>query len=395
MKKKSLFLLASVAMGAALVGGTFASWAVTDNADPFSIKVSTGNISTDATEYVTLEWGEQQSMSHVSNLAANTIRKAGVLDLRANTASTNSPNGTLSYSATGGSHLLAKLQINVYSGNLAATDGVIAASTVSELTPVSFTSGSAVLTVSKNAANLYTVAVSLATVTAPELQAMAGEEVSIQFDWGAGTNLASFTTLYAHGFSGQPYAYAWTDATQNAAWPGVAMEEVVAGSGYYKIAIPAALQNVIFSYDNDYADEANRQQSADLAIASTFTGGKNMYTYGEQDPIGTFNPASVTPSYYVVGDFTTPDTWKAYEANKMDDKTNGVWELASVTLAAGAELKVFNSSNNMYYGCASTWENCGFSITADGNLKITAAGSYKINFYLEPSGGNYVVPTKL
>ena len=402
MKKKSIFLLASVAMSAALVGGTFASWAVTDNADPFSIKVSTGDVSTDTTEYVTLEWGEQQSMSHVSNLALDTVRKAGVLDLRANTSSTTQTDGTLSYSMDGGSHLLAKLQVKVYAGNLSATDGVIPASELSGKTPLAFVSGSKVIQVSKNVANLYTVAVSLAETTAAELAEMSGEQVSITFDWGPGTDIATTTTLYATGFSGTPKAYAWTGSTQTADFPGVDMKEVVAGSGVYTVEIPAAMQNVIFSYDDNYGDDANRQQSGDLAIASVFTEGKNMFTFdgtsGEaKGTFSVFDPSSVkVPTYYVVGDFSSP-AWSALPANMMTVKSGKTdeFELSGLVLSAGAKIKVFEQLHNMYYGCDSTWDNCGFTLDSDHNLVVTAAGTYKIHVDLSPEGaGNYVDITK-
>ena len=403
MKKKTIFLLASVAMSAALVGGTFAAWAVTDNADPFSIKVSTGDVTTDQTEYVTLEWGEQQKMGHVANLALNTVRKAGVLDLRANTASTTSPNGTLSYSLAGGEHLLAKLQLKIYEGNLTAGEGgVIAPATLEGKTPLAFTEGSKVITVSKNVANLYTVAVNLGETTAAELAEMTGEQVSITFDWGPGTDIATATTLYATGFAGAPKAYAWTGATQNAAFPGVDMEEVVAGSGVYSVRIPSTLQNVIFSYDDNYEDETNRQQSGDLAISTVFASG-NMFTYNASvadvhGTVSTFDPADIkVTAYYVVGDFTNPQ-WTALEANKMTAKsgTTDEYEIASVTLAAGAKLKVFEKKENLYFGCDSTWEGCGFTLDNDGNLVVTAAGNYKIHIDLTPEGaGNYVDIKKL
>ena len=403
MKKKTIFLLASVAMSAALVGGTFAAWAVTDNADPFSIKVSTGNVSTDGTEYVTLEWGAQQSMSHVSNLALNTVRKAGVLDLRANTTSTTQTDGTLSYAVAGGSHLLAKLEVKVYAGDLAATDGVIAPATLSGKTALTFDSaGKKVVQVSKNVANLYTVAVNLAETTAAELADMAGEQVSITFDWGPGTDIATTTTLYATGFAGIPNAYAWTGATQNAAFPGVAMKEVVAGSGIYSVEIPASMQNIIFSYDNDYADDTNRQQSGDLAIATVFSAGKDMFTYKADvadvhGTISTFDPTAVkVPTYYVVGDFPagTDNDWKALEANKMTAGTGehaDEYTLTGLVLAAGAKIKVFEKKDNLYFGCDSTWDNCGFTLDSDHNLVVTAAGTYTIHFDLTPGGaGNYI-----
>lgn len=397
MKKKTVFLLASVAMGAALVGGTFASWAVTDNADPFSINVSTGDVTTDQTEYVTLEWGSEQSMSNVANLALGTVRKAGVLDLRANTTSNTQTDGTLSYSLAGDTHLLAKLHLDVYAGDLAATNGVVAEETLEDKTPLVFTNGESVVQVNKNVANLYTVVIYLdSETTAADLAEMEGEQVSVTFDWGAGTDVATTTTLYATGFDGTPNLYAWTGATQNAAFPGVAMKEVVAGSGVYTAEIPATMQNVIFSYDDNYSDENNRQQSGDIVVATSFAG-VNMYTYdGEtgaaKGTFSTYDPTEVkVPTYYVVGDFTNP-AWSALEANKMTVVENKTDEFeGTVTLTGGAKIKVFEQLHNMYYGCDTTWENCGFTLDNDGNLVVTAAGTYRVHIDLTPEGaGNYI-----
>lgn len=397
MKKKTVFLLASVAMGAALVGGTFASWAVTDNADPFSIDISTGDVTTDQTEYVTLEWGSQQSMSNVANLALGTVRKAGVLDLRANTTSATQTNGTLSYLLTGGTHLSAKLHIDVYAGDLAATNGVVAEETLEGKTPLTFTNGECIVTVNKNVANIYTVVVYLDNATtAADLAEMEGEQVSVTFDWGAGTNVATTTTLYATGFAGTPNLYAWTGATQNAAFPGIPMKEVLAGSGVYTAEIPVSMQNVIFSYDDDYSDDFNRQQSGDIAVATSFATA-NMYTYDgttgdAKGTFSTFNPSEVkVPTYYVIGDFTDP-TWVALEENKMTAKAGTTDEFeGTVTLTSGQKIKVFEQLHNMYYGCDTTWTDCGFTLDTDGNLVVTTGGTYTVHIDLTPEGaGNYV-----
>ena len=49
MKGKKFLALASIFAGVALVGTTFAAWAVTDNAGTKHIKVSGGKISADTT----------------------------------------------------------------------------------------------------------------------------------------------------------------------------------------------------------------------------------------------------------------------------------------------------------------------------------------------------------
>ena len=73
MKRKSIILLSSILAGSLLVGGAFAAYAVTDNADPFGINVTPGNIDEDTTKYVTLSWGESTNLEGVGLLKVNKI----------------------------------------------------------------------------------------------------------------------------------------------------------------------------------------------------------------------------------------------------------------------------------------------------------------------------------
>ena len=84
MKGKKILTLASLAMGVAIVGATFAAWAVTDNADPFGIKVSPGKVGPDTTQFVTLSYGTS-TFANVDNLKAGEPRLAGSVLLKAET----------------------------------------------------------------------------------------------------------------------------------------------------------------------------------------------------------------------------------------------------------------------------------------------------------------------
>lgn len=398
MKKKSLFLLASGVAAAALIGGTFASWAVTDNADPFSIKVSTGDVDQENVDYVTLEWGASQQMGNVSNLALATVRKAGVLDLRANTTATATPNGNLSFEVSGGTHIVAGLDVKVYRGDLTAESGVISAATISGATEVTFTAGVANLEVTKNAANLFTVAVNLkSSIDAAGLAEMAGETATLTFDWGVGTGAITARTLYATGFASTPRVYAWNGSSINHEWPGVEMTPVAGAAGYYTAQVNTQYTSVIFS------DATN--QSGDIVIASSFTDGKNLFTYDgtSGDAKGTFSVMGDVkePEFYVIGDFTgvSPDYWTVDDDYKMTLKSGetDIYRLANVTLAAGAKFKVIeNALSKQWYSNESTWDDCGFTLDSDGNIVVTAAGTYTIDFDLTPEyqNGNYIVLTK-
>ena len=120
MRKKSIILLTSTILGLGLIGGTLAGWAVTDNADPLNIGISPGTISTDTTtSYITLSWGSSQNIGNVSNLKLDETRRAGVLDLRADSATTDvNVSGDLSISITGDATLKTYLKVDVYKGNI-------------------------------------------------------------------------------------------------------------------------------------------------------------------------------------------------------------------------------------------------------------------------------------
>ena len=367
-------------MGVALVGGTFAAWAVTDNADPFSIKVSTGSITTDDTaEYVTLEWGAQQSMSSVSNLKIDTVRKVGVLDLRAYTSSNNAPNGYLSYSVDGGALLKSKLEVKIYKGNLTATEGVIASSELEGKTALTFTEGKSLVNVTKNdTPNLYTVAVNLkAGTTASEIEALGNEQVTIEFDWGAGTNLLTSKTLYATGFSATPYMYAWKGDKVNAAWPGIAMTAVSGRSGVYSAVLNTEFDNVIFTTQNE------AQKSGDLVVATFFSGDNNLFTFtGEGDAKGSASelPETKTPTYFLVGDEW--GNWNASDAGAiaLTNPVNGKYTV-DVTNTKASGLKIVDTANNIWYGKDSIEGGAA-------NFMLYDVHTYTITF--DPAGPTYI-----
>ncbi len=377
--KKKIFLLASVAMGVALVGTTFAKWAVTDNADPFSIKVSTGEVSSDATtEYVTLSWGSSQKMGNVSNLAMNSLRRVGVLDLRADTESENTPDGTLSYVLSGDKALKDVLEVHVYQGDVEEAN----LGSATEVT--GFVSGSKVLQVNAKQANLYTVAVKLASSIndAAKYAALKDKVVDIEFDWAKGTDVLEAHTIYVTGFSGTPKMYAWNDSEINANWPGVDMTPVAGADGYYTAELAIKYTKVIFSYNGD------EQKSEDITIASSFsfTGTiKNLYNHDG----ATFSemPEVKEPEYFLIGSF---NSWTQSDANYKMTKVSANEYTKAVTVEANATLKVFEGTSKMYYSSVSPWDGCGFTIDGDGNIQVTAAGTYTVHFYPNGDNGNLV-----
>ena len=380
MKKRGLFLALVAFAGAAIVGGTFAAWAVTDNADPVSIKVSTGNVTSDSTQFLTLKWGDQQTLSNVSNLVKGTFRKAAVLDLGLDTTSTDTDyDGKLSYTLNGGADLKAKLIVEVYKTNLADTDGVIASSEFTGKTKLSFTNGVCNITstnLTANGHNPFTVVVSLdPNTTVSELDAMSKQQVSVVFDWGAGENSVETTTVYATGFSAQPYMYCWDGSKVNASWPGVAMTRV-GSTNYYQAELNLSYVNVIFTTQDE------SQKSGDIAISSSFSGANNLFTYDGSSGTakGTFGTYSglATPVYKLVGDEF--GNWDPSAAGAISiTVTNGTGTVQITTTKVNSEFKVLDTANNIWYGPTST---------NDGNFVINSVGTYTITF--TPAGPTYI-----
>ena len=391
MKKKSIFLLVASGLGLALVGSTFAAWAVTDNASPFSIKVSTGTISTDTTtNYVTLHYGESQNIGNVGELAAETFRKAGVLDLRATTSNAAAINGQLEMTVADstGTGLAAQLVVEVFSGNLEATNGVISSATRTAAlsNKISFTgTKSAAINTTSATAHLFTVVVSLKSgITAAELEALQGKVANITFDWNIadGTEIATTKTLYATGFGGDVYVYAFKGTKANAAWPGVKMESATR-NGYYTAAVNVSeFDTVVFNNGKSGEQEV---KSADLVIATTFTGALDLYTYDATTPaIGTYVEL-VTPVYYLVGNqwgnWTTGSGAVLMTAGTGANA--GKWT-GSLTTTGNGEFKVYDSANDIWYG--------EYGSNDGNNVSLGEAGTYNITF--DPAAVTCIVCAK-
>jgi hypothetical protein len=123
MKRKAIVLLSSVLASALLVGGSFAAFAVTDNADPFGINVTPGDLDVDDTTYVTLKWGDTTGLTGIGNIKVGENRKAGIVSLKATPAYTGVfsleiSDVTTAEKETTDAKLLDYLNVYVYDGAL-------------------------------------------------------------------------------------------------------------------------------------------------------------------------------------------------------------------------------------------------------------------------------------
>ena len=106
------------------------------------------------------------------------------------------------------------------------------------------------------------------------------------------------------------------------------------------------------------------------------------------------DPVVVT-EYYLKGTF---NEWAEQDAYKFVADANNAnhYVLAEVELTAEDEMKVNNPAlgDEGWYTNDHTYENCGFSLSVDGNIIISETGTYKVDFYVSSDDGNHIVFTK-
>ena len=96
----------------------------------------------------------------------------------------------------------------------------------------------------------------------------------------------------------------------------------------------------------------------------------------------------VNEGYFLVGSFTE---WQFLNSNKLTKVSDSKYTIEGVQLAANDKLKV--STGDAWFGNRDTWTDCGFTLDKEGNVVVSAAGEYTIDFYPTADNGNYIVPT--
>ena len=379
MKGKIAFLIASALAGGALVGGTFAAWAVTDNADPFSVQITPGTLDIGNDKSVTLDWGTK-GLVNIEGLSMGDEMGPYEVGLRATTNDASGFTGSLSVSmattAVGQTKLIDYLHVNVYD-------------TANKANP-------ALLTVPDGQAN-YTTAVDIAVSSGVEKKvyffisldagiapqtynAIKEDVVTLTVDWNKGSAI-EVVTSYTYYFNNtgawaNVYAYAWkeADGSMNAAWPGVKMNQ--AKGAIYSLAIGTQFDKVIFT-DND------GHQTADLDLA-------HATPYWDGDSWEAAPDVSAETVYYLVGthsEWHTSDEVKLVAAtgtiHRQDlDDFSYTYKIENVNIAAGGQLKVV-SSENVWYGESS-------SANEAPNITIGEANHYDFFFNPTLSGGIHI-----
>ena len=380
MKGKLAFLLASILAAGGLVGGTFAAWAVTDNADPFSVQVTPGTLDIGSDKSVTLDWGTK-GLVNIEGLSMGDEMGPYEVGLRATTNDasgfTGRLNVTLATEAVGASKLIDYLEVNVYDTANKANPALL---TVPEST--NFSKGVDIAVNSGVEKKVYFF-ISLEDGIAPlTYNAIKNDVVTLTVDWNKGSAIEEVTshTYYFNNASawGNVYAYAWktADGSTNAAWPGVKMNQ--AKGAIYSLAIGTAFDKVIFN-------DGSSNQADDLSLASATP-------YWDGDSWEAAPDVNADTEYYLVGTFnewTIGSTYKLVASEGTIDRDEPAvdfdytYKIENVAMTAGAELKIVSSENEWF---AEASKEGGAA-----NFTIGLAGNY--DFFFNPAKGdgtNYI-----
>jgi len=498
MKRKSIILLSSILAGSLLVGGAFAAYAVTDNADPFGINVTPGNVDDDKTTYVTLEWGGSTSLGGVGMLKIGENRKVGVVSLVSSKNYTGTFQVTISDQTddrTAGEYLFNYLSVAVYQGNVdlvPETGALPEGSHAADITKGAVSSGDREKEAHFNAPGTpagteYSIFVTLDSAVSPTLfEGMANDKVRLEVDWSKKDSdiVASTKPVFYDNTStnwSKVYAFAWTGSTVNAEWPGVEMtlykgkvfnglvsvgmeniifnnggkgegnqtadismlstaeyaskydpsertlwdgakwinyneskEEVVVtatltratvttpielvkepdpgdNQAVYKIADLQVGDKITFNYGLEtihfYHWDATQAKVVDDGTTYTVaTEGLHTFYYNANGEMFVGAPAAAV-TYYLVG---THNNWTMNPASAMNKMSDIHYQSGVVELAAGTKLKVSDGTN--WFNNASTYDDCGYTISPDEdrNVVVSTTGNYKVNLYLDSTNGNYI-----
>lgn len=258
MKRKSIFLLGTILAGAALVGGTFAAWAVTDNASPFSVNITPGTLDISDTKSVTLEWGTK-GLVNIENLEMGVERGPYVVGLKATTSGdetfTGNLSAVLSTTSTAEDKLINHLTIDVYQGETKGETKLLSILSGTE------TGKSANKDIVVTSGQEYKVSFYITLdggMTPVAYNLLKDQVVTLTVDWNKGSAIEVVTsnTLYFDtnltNIGSPVYAYAWNSTTgeSNKAWPGVQMSQV--SGSIYATDIDTTFNKIIFNDNNGH-----------------------------------------------------------------------------------------------------------------------------------------------
>ena len=375
MKKSLLFLLVSAAAGAALIGGTFAAWAVTDNADPFSVKITPGTLDVGDTKSVTLEWGSKE-LINIEQLGMGEEKGPYKVGLKATTSDASAFTGSLEVKleteATGTEKLIDYLHVNVY--DKAKTEAEAAVLLTVPDASENYTVKKDIVVTSGTVKDVFFY-ISLDSGISPLVyESIKSDVVTLTVDWNKGSAIEEVTsqTVYFNNSENwsDVYVYAWksADGAMNAAWPGVKMSQ--AKGAVYTAAIDVGFDKVIFN-------NGNGAQTDDLALPEV-SANTPYYTGSTWVAAPDLSAESL---YYLVGTMNEWQTDAAYLLTEDDSKEGYTYSIKNLNIAANSDLKIVDPTTNTWYGENSTEGGAP-------NFHIGEANHY--DFYFNPEGPTYI-----
>ena len=381
MKGKIAFLLGSILAAGCLVGGTFAAWAVTDNAAPFAVQITPGTLDIGSDKSVTLDWGTK-GLVNIEGLSMGDEMGPYEVGLVATTNDASSFTGSLTVAlateAVGVNKLIDYLHVNVYDTANKANPALLTVpdgeSNYTISTDIAVNSGT-----EKKVYFFISLDAGIAPVT---YNAIKSDVVTLTVDWNKGSAIQVVTanTYYFNnsGSWANVYAYAWknSDGSSNAAWPGVKMNQ--AKGAIYSLAIGTDFDRVVF---NNGLSGNEEQKTADLTL-------NNATPYWNGSAWAAAPDVSAETVYYLVGTFNDWTTAAAYKLTASEGTANGgafayTYKIEDVNIPAGAGLKIV-SSENVWYAEAST---------DGGAANITIGEANHYDFFFNPAKGdgtNYI-----
>lgn len=420
MKGKKIVTLLSIFAGAAVVGTTFAAWAVSDQADPFGIKVSPGSIVPSDTTFVTLKYDGDPVYANVENIKSGEVRLGATCTLLAETSTNETYPGkftiklvdqTKGTKAEGAAKLIDKLNVDVYGeffegvtvGNAIAAEKLSGKTAVAHIPPTPGTyEDSEIFNLKKGESQKISVAVSLGECSAKDLTDIAADVVYLQMDWGRSNTegeVESFP-LYLSvpsasiGASEKVYAYCWNADKENAAFPGAEMTKVSNGVYSYLVE-PGLVGKVIFS----------KGESA--AATTKIAGGEEGITVGTEVTKQTAPCYDVTTSQWIsipdpsldanswylkgtVNNWTASSDWKL----TVDPNNENHYSIEGVSLKTSDKVKVWMQDGNVWKGVNTDgYPGCTYTKDSEGNASPLADGVYTVNFYLDGQNDNFITFT--
>ena len=395
--KKLPLLLASFGAAIAIVGGTFAAFAVTDNADPLGVTISPQVLSVDQT--VTLEWGAK-GLVNIEGLKAGDEKGPYVIGLKATTSTADAYEGNFKISLTDKTEvegardfkLIDYLSVYCYEdalSNVHAGDESIKGKLVTTLNAEKL-NDSKKFTLTSGEEKKLTIFVTLDSSALTVYNNVLNDVVYLSVDWEKGSELDKLSTgknvfFHKNNDWANVYWYAWGDEGESTAFPGMAMTET-STPGIYVAQVSNSFKHIIFS---DGASKTTTNKTENLDLPALISDSCNCYssTITTNNGWGSIDNAIKAPAenpvWYVVGNIASKSLGWAGAAGYTDLSTQGLvltrnkssvveeYVVKGVTLTTQDQFKVIKADGTTW-----AWDGGNYVPQADGTYDIYFRPAY-------------------